>query len=591
MKFCNFAFISVLFFVLGILAGISVVTLHFWGSTRFDYLLFYAENINAAGSYVRYYFIVVCGISALLSAVTVHYLPPKIKMVIAFVAVALFVYTFQLFQYAFGIVSTTDIYDKEYIAPNEKNFIGSNGKRNLIILYLESMEDGYRNVEGQNLLPRLSALREQNSSFPGFRQLMYADATISALTAGICGLPNKTETKLKNLFSIINSNLPNATCLSDILKTKGYNTHFIKSADIAFADTDKFVRQHGFDTVAGEEELLRKYPTVAHDAKGNDWGIKDSVLYAIAKKEILHLAEAKKPFISIITTVDTHEPTTFLDPECRQKFGDKRDVILCADKMAADFVEWVQKQSFSHNTTIAILGDHIVHGKNSVYPDRKNRQIFFTIINPEQGLKPQNHRWTTLDIAPTLLEAIGFSNNGLALGRNLWKQSPTLEEKYGLSLDSEFSKSSDFYKSLQQTAEPELNKASPYTLGKQVSDPAEISRYALAHYRKAQIIWTDGLHLKADLSKAENICMDIEFIVMFEKYDKPAVIDVSVNEKNKDKWIISADKQAPFRQKLCFSQSIIGKDKNLLIRFQRDAKTEKSDYLAIGIKNFKLYQP
>ena len=172
MKFCNFAFITTLFFILGILTGISIVTLHFWGSTRFDYLLFYAENVNAAGSYVRYYFIVTCGILALLSAVTAHYLPSKIKLAIAFVAVALFVYTFQLFQYAFGIVSTTDIYDKEYIAPNEKSLIRSNDKRNLIILYLESMEDGYRNVKGQNLLPRLSALREQNSKFPGFRQLM-----------------------------------------------------------------------------------------------------------------------------------------------------------------------------------------------------------------------------------------------------------------------------------------------------------------------------------------------------------------------------------------------------------------------------------
>ena len=206
-------------------------------------------------------------------------------------------------------------------------------------------------------------------------------------------------------------------------------------------------------------------------------------------------------------------------------------------------------------------------------------------------MKPQNHRWTTLDIAPTLLEAIGFSNNGLALGRNLWKQSPTLEEKYGLSLDSEFSKSSDFYKSLQQTAEPELNKASPYTLGKQVTDPAEIVRYALTHYKKVQTIWTDGLHLKVDLSKVENICLDIEFILMFEKHDKPAVIDVSINGKNRDKWVISTDKQAPFRQKLCFSQSILNKDKNLLIRFQRNTEIEKSDYLAIGIKKFKLYKP
>ena len=146
------------------------------------------------------------------------------------------------------------------------------------------MEDGYRNVKGQNLLPRLSALREQNSKFPGCRPYVYADATISALTAGICSLPDKTETKLKNLFSVVNSNLPNATSLSDILKKHGHNASFIQNADIAFAGTDKFARRHGFDFVAGNEEPLKKYPDIASGAKEND------------RREILHLAEGKNPF-------------------------------------------------------------------------------------------------------------------------------------------------------------------------------------------------------------------------------------------------------------------------------------------------------
>lgn len=70
--------------------------------------------------------------------------------------------------------------------------------------------------------------------------------------------------------------------------------------------------------------------------------------------------------------------------------------------MAADFIEWVQKQNFYHNTVIAVPGDHVVRGKNSIYPQRSKRQIFFTIINPQKGSEPQKHRRTTLDIAPTL---------------------------------------------------------------------------------------------------------------------------------------------------------------------------------------------
>ena len=56
------------------------------------------------------------------------------------------------------------------------------------------------------------------------------------------------------------------------------------------------------------------------------------------------------------------------------------------------------------------------------------------------------------------------------------------------------------------------------------------------------------MYLKTDFSQAENICPDIEFIVMFEKRDKPAAINVSIDGKSKDKRTIFADEQAPFRK-------------------------------------------
>ena len=71
------------------------------------------------------------------------------------------------------------------------------------------------------------------------------------------------------------------------------------------------------------------------------------------------------------------------------------------------------------------------------------------------------------------------------------------------------------------------------------------------------------MYLKTDFSQAENICPDIEFIVMFEKRDKPAATNVSIDGKSKDKRTIFADEQAPFRKKPFFTQNIIGNDKNL----------------------------
>ena len=82
-----------------------------------------------------------------------------------------------------------------------------------------------------------------------------------------------------------------------------------------------------------------------------------------------------------------------------------------------------------------------------------------------------------------------------------------------------------------------------------VTNPADIVRYTLAHYKKVQTVWTDNLYLKTDYSQAENICPDSEFIVMFEKRGKPAAINVSIDGKSKDKQTIFANKQAPLLKK------------------------------------------
>lgn len=146
--------------------------------------------------------------------------------------------------------------------------------------------------------------------------------------------------------------------------------------------------------------------------------------------------------------------------------------------MAADFIEWVQKQNFYHNTVITVPGDHVVRGKNSIYPQRSKRQIFFTIINPQKGSEPQKHRRTMLDIAPTLSKPPVSGTMGCA-GTKLWKQHPALEEKYGLALDTEINKFST-------SPEPGLKKPCSYTLGMKVTNPPTSSGTPLHIIKKSK---------------------------------------------------------------------------------------------------------
>ena len=76
-------------------------------------------------------------------------------------------YKLELAQFLINRNTYSEIYEKEYINPQNITFDFPDKKQNLIILHLESMEKNYADASlvGQNLLPNLSELAKQNISF------------------------------------------------------------------------------------------------------------------------------------------------------------------------------------------------------------------------------------------------------------------------------------------------------------------------------------------------------------------------------------------------------------------------------------------
>ena len=73
---------------------------------------------------------------------------------------------------------------------------------------------------------------------------------------------------------------------------------------------------------------------------------------------------------------------------------------------------------------------------HSTYQKNFDRRIWNVFIHPQKtAKKSKNREFSTLDLFPSILSALGFSlpKGGLGLGRDLFGDKKTLVEKYGLN--------------------------------------------------------------------------------------------------------------------------------------------------------------
>ena len=152
---------------------------------------------------------------------------------------------------------------------------------------------------GENLIPQMSTLEQNNTSFKGYKALKITGSTIKSQVATLCGIPFLGQGP-RDTF------IPNAKCIPDFLKEQGYYQVFMKAADTRFSDADIFAKTHSFNEVLGRQDYLKKGLIKKEDKQG--WGVVDSLFLKLAKDKLIELSQKKKPFFMALTTVNTHYP-------------------------------------------------------------------------------------------------------------------------------------------------------------------------------------------------------------------------------------------------------------------------------------------
>lgn len=365
-------------------------------------------------------------------------------------------------------LSSSNIYEDYYVFPQD-TAITANGKtKNLIYIYLESMETTYASTQdggrqSVNYMPQLTNLARENTSFSnsdllgGFHTVTGAGYTMAAIYTTTSGVPFALPLDSTSLSESADNFASGLVNLGDILHEKGYHQEFLCGSDAAFGGRKLWFTQHGqydiFDLYTAREKgyIPEDYYVW--------WGFEDHHLFDIAKDEATRLYETGEPFNLTMLTVDAHHIAGYHCDECGNEYSpDTANVIACTDHQVAQFIEWCKQQPFYDDTVIVITGDHprmdtyLVDGVS--YYDRTVYNCFINSAVSTDNL--QNREFTHMDIFPTTLAAMGYSIEGdrLALGTNLFSSQPTLAEQKSFDwVETEVSKSSEYY---IKTFAPEL---------------------------------------------------------------------------------------------------------------------------------------
>ena len=361
--------------------------------------------------------------------------------------------------------------EQNYVDPRTTKITFPEQKRNLIYIYLESMESTFASKgDGGgldfNCIPELTTLAEENTNFSDSDKLgggypAYGGTwTMAGIFSQTSGIPIKNSEQTDDVNATLaeqSSFSSQARNLEDILADEGYNQCFMIGSDATFGGRRAYFESHG----KGQTEIC-DYNTAKENGQIPEdyyvwWGYEDQKLFANAQEKLTELSSKDEPFNFTMLTVDTHFEDGYVCEQCQNEFGDNQyaNVMACSSRQVDAFVKWIQQQPFYENTTIVISGDHLTMDSdfcNDVSEDYE-RSVYNVFINLPEGLdtsfeKTHNREFATLDMFPTTLAAMGVTIEGdrLALGVNLFSDEQTLTEQYGRKgLDKELMKKSKFY--------------------------------------------------------------------------------------------------------------------------------------------------
>jgi len=355
-------------------------------------------------------------------------------------------------------LTTSSFYEEFYADPSNVKLEFPEKKRNLIYLSVESLEKTLESKEDKgnketNVIPYCTELQEkyisvENENGAQGHIVEGGGWTMGAMVSQTAGIPLMFITNSME-FNEDAKFLPGAYSLGEILAKEGYYNEYITGADKSFAGADLYLKQHGGYEIMDLPAAIKKgYLPEGYDVF---WGYEDQRVFEILKKEITEKYDSGVPFNIMASTLDTHGDEVYECSLCDPSYTNVHEKVYhCVDKQIGEFVEWFEQQPCFDDTTLVITGDHM--SMSTIYFNDSNdydRSVYSVFINAQVEQKDYVRNYTTIDMYPSTLAAMGVKIEGerLGLGTNIFSDTQTFCEIYGKSeFSDKLSQNSKFYK-------------------------------------------------------------------------------------------------------------------------------------------------
>lgn len=378
-------------------------------------------------------------------------------IIVIVIACILLLDRFHFFSFIWNnVFSSTEIFDEYYVDGSDVDITFSNKKRNLIYIFVESLESSNVSKENggvfkESIIPNLEELALDNINFSNNDKIGGAisspgtEWTAAGMISQTSGVPIKVSI---DDFKVDSLKFDNVTSIGDILKKNGYNNYLLLGSDASFGGRRSYFDNHNY--------IIKDYYTAIDDGIIEEgyyewWGYEDSKLFGYAKKLLSDIAKDDEPFNFTLLTSNTHFTDGYMEKECSNKFDDAySNSFYCFDNMINDFIKWVKEQDFYDDTTIIIVGDHITMQNGFYKDDDYDRTVYNVFINTDIDISYNNKNriFTSFDMFPTTIYSIGGNIEGdrIGFGTNLFSDKDTVPEIIGIDkFNIELAKSSSYY--------------------------------------------------------------------------------------------------------------------------------------------------
>ena len=231
-------------------------------------------------------------------------------------SMGLFTVKLNLLQFVSAAATESAFIEDHYVDPNFTKLTFPERKRNLVYIFLESMETTFGETDAggpiyDNFIPELTQLAEENVNFSndaglgGALSFSGTTWTAAALVTQTSGLNVQVPLDAE-YFGGENGYMPGVVSLGEILEAQGYNQTLLVGSDAEFGSREAYFKEHGNYNIV-DTKALKARGWLPKDYNVW-WGFEDAKLFGAAKLELEALAAQGEPFNFTMLTCDTHFP-------------------------------------------------------------------------------------------------------------------------------------------------------------------------------------------------------------------------------------------------------------------------------------------